>query len=140
MRWLDLLGFVAAAAVLAGFCMNSIRHLRMVALASNILFVLYGLFAHIYPSLFSISSWYLSICRSFIGSSLKPIQRSPCDDTAEAMELDDSRFRPDITRGHGMLKLGIVTAAAVLFSALAHPHYYHFVPRATEPLPPVNVP
>ena len=49
MRWLDLLGFAAAAAVLAGFCMNSIRHLRMAALASNVLFVLYGLFAHIYP-------------------------------------------------------------------------------------------
>jgi hypothetical protein len=48
-RWLDLLGFAAAAAVLAGFCMNSIRHLRMAALASNLLFVLYGLFAHIYP-------------------------------------------------------------------------------------------
>lgn len=49
MRWLDLLGFMAAAAVLAGFCMNSIRHLRIAALASNVLFVLYGLFAHIYP-------------------------------------------------------------------------------------------
>ena len=49
MRWLDLLGFAAAAAVLAGFCMNSIRHLRIAALASNVLFVLYGLFAHIYP-------------------------------------------------------------------------------------------
>jgi hypothetical protein len=48
-RWLDLLGFAAAAAVLAGFCMNSIRHLRIAALASNVLFVLYGLFAHIYP-------------------------------------------------------------------------------------------
>lgn len=49
MRWLDLLGFAAAAAVLAGFCMNSIRHLRMAALASNVLFVVYGVFAHIYP-------------------------------------------------------------------------------------------
>jgi hypothetical protein len=48
-RWLDLLGFAAAAAVLAGFCMNSIRHLRMAALASNVLFVLYGVFAHVYP-------------------------------------------------------------------------------------------
>jgi hypothetical protein len=48
-RWLDLLGFAAAAAVLAGFCMNSIRHLRMAALASNVLFVVYGVFAHIYP-------------------------------------------------------------------------------------------
>jgi hypothetical protein len=49
LRWLDLLGFAAAAAVLAGFCMNSIRNLRMAALASNVLFVLYGFLAHIYP-------------------------------------------------------------------------------------------
>lgn len=49
MHLLDLLGFAAAAAVLAGFCMNSIRHLRLAALASNVLFVIYGLFAHVYP-------------------------------------------------------------------------------------------
>ena len=49
MHLLDLLGFTAAAAVLAGFCMNSIRHLRLAALASNVLFVIYGLFAHVYP-------------------------------------------------------------------------------------------
>lgn len=49
MRRLDLLGFAAAAAVLAGFSMNSIRHLRLASLASNVLFVLYGLLAHFYP-------------------------------------------------------------------------------------------
>jgi hypothetical protein len=49
LRWLDLLGFAAALAVLAGFCMSSIRPLRRLALASNVLFVLYGLLAHIYP-------------------------------------------------------------------------------------------
>jgi len=48
-RCLDLLGFAAALAVLAGFCMNSIRPLRRLALESNVLFVLYGLLAHIYP-------------------------------------------------------------------------------------------
>jgi hypothetical protein len=48
-HWLDLLGFAAAVAVLAGFCMNSIRNLRTAALASNVLFVLYGVFAHVYP-------------------------------------------------------------------------------------------
>jgi hypothetical protein len=49
LRWLDLLGFAAALAVLAGFCMTSIRPLRRLALASNVLFVLYGLLAHLYP-------------------------------------------------------------------------------------------
>jgi hypothetical protein len=48
-QWVDLLGFAAALAVLAGFCMNSMRPLRRLALASNVLFVLYGLLAHIYP-------------------------------------------------------------------------------------------
>lgn len=48
-RWLDLLGFAAAAAALAGFCMNTIINLRMMALASNLLFVVYGLLAQIYP-------------------------------------------------------------------------------------------
>ncbi|WP_044591633.1 YgjV family protein [Bradyrhizobium sp. LTSPM299] len=49
MRGVDLLGFAAAAAVLVGFSMNSILNLRMAALASNVLFVLYGFLAHIYP-------------------------------------------------------------------------------------------
>ncbi len=47
MSLLNLLGFAAALAVLAGFCMDSIRTLRRLALASNVLFVLYGLLAHI---------------------------------------------------------------------------------------------
>jgi hypothetical protein len=33
--WLDLLGFAAALAVLAGFCMNSIRPLRRLALEGS---------------------------------------------------------------------------------------------------------
>ena len=49
MRWLDVLGFAGALAVLVGFCMNSIRPLRRLALASNVLFALYGLLAHVYP-------------------------------------------------------------------------------------------
>jgi hypothetical protein len=38
-----------------------------------------------------------------------------------------------------MLRLGIIIAA-VLFSVLAQAHHQRFLPRATEPLPPVNVP
>jgi len=36
-------GFVAAALVIAAFCMEDILHLRIVALASNIAFFTYGL-------------------------------------------------------------------------------------------------
>jgi CRP/FNR family cyclic AMP-dependent transcriptional regulator len=51
MRWLDLLGFSASLAVLAGFCMTNVSSLRMFSVASNVLFVTYGLLAHIYPVL-----------------------------------------------------------------------------------------
>lgn len=49
MSWVDGLGFCASFAVLASFCMTTILSLRLVALASNVLFSTYGLLAHIYP-------------------------------------------------------------------------------------------
>jgi hypothetical protein len=51
MSWIDFLGFSAALSVLASFCMTTIIALRTFALLSNILFMLYGLCAHIYPVL-----------------------------------------------------------------------------------------
>ena len=49
MSWVDGLGFCASLAVLASFCMSTIGALRTFALASNVLFITYGLLAHIYP-------------------------------------------------------------------------------------------
>jgi hypothetical protein len=49
MSWVDCLGFCASLAVLASFSMSTIVTLRMFALASNVLFCLYGLLAHIFP-------------------------------------------------------------------------------------------
>jgi len=49
MSWIDILGYSAALAVLAAFCMSSIVPLRVVAILSNVLFALYGLAAHLYP-------------------------------------------------------------------------------------------
>jgi hypothetical protein len=49
MSWIDCIGFCASFAVLASFCMTTIVPLRAFALASNILFGIYGLLAHIYP-------------------------------------------------------------------------------------------
>jgi len=51
MSWIDFLGFSAALSVLASFCMTRIVALRALALLSNILFVCYGLCAHIHPVL-----------------------------------------------------------------------------------------
>ena len=49
MSWIDVVGYSAALAVLAAFCMSSIVPLRIVAILSNVLFALYGLSAHLYP-------------------------------------------------------------------------------------------
>jgi hypothetical protein len=49
--WTDLLGYAASAMVLATFCMSSMLYLRLVAIGSNILFILFGSVAHIYPVL-----------------------------------------------------------------------------------------
>jgi len=51
MSWIDFLGFSAALSVLASFCMTTIVALRALALLSNILFILYGWCANIYPVL-----------------------------------------------------------------------------------------
>jgi hypothetical protein len=51
MNWTDLLGYAASAMVLATFCMSSMLYLRLVAIGSNILFILFGSVAHIQPVL-----------------------------------------------------------------------------------------
>jgi len=52
MHWVDFLGFCAAAAVLTSCCMTTILSLRIFAVLSNVLFILYGLLGHIYPVFF----------------------------------------------------------------------------------------
>ncbi len=50
-NWIDLLGYAASASVLVTFCMSTMLPLRIVAIASNVLFATYGAVAHIYPVL-----------------------------------------------------------------------------------------
>ena len=52
MSWVDILGFAAAFSVLSSFCMTTMAALRTLALLSNVLFILYGLLAHIHPVFF----------------------------------------------------------------------------------------
>jgi hypothetical protein len=52
MPWIECLGFCAAITVLASFCMTTISALRIFAIASNVLFISYGLLGHIYPVFF----------------------------------------------------------------------------------------
>jgi hypothetical protein len=49
MNWIDGIGFLASAAVLATFCMKRMIALGIVALISNILFAGYGYLDHLYP-------------------------------------------------------------------------------------------
>ena len=49
MSWVDYVGFLAALTVLATFCMDTILPLRGLAIASNILFIVYGTAGQLYP-------------------------------------------------------------------------------------------
>jgi len=49
---IDALGYAASVAVLATFLMRTMLPLRVVAIASNVLFLAYGYLAHIPPVLF----------------------------------------------------------------------------------------
>ena len=51
MSWIDFVGYLAALTVLATFCMDAIVPLRGLAIASNILFICYGIVGHLYPVL-----------------------------------------------------------------------------------------
>ncbi len=49
MSGVELLGYAASAAVLATFCMSTMIPLRILALVSNVLFILYGYFDGLLP-------------------------------------------------------------------------------------------
>jgi CRP/FNR family transcriptional regulator, cyclic AMP receptor protein len=51
MPWIELLGYAASITVLATFCMRTMLPLRILAIASSVLFIMYGLFDHLYPVL-----------------------------------------------------------------------------------------
>jgi len=51
MLWVNLLGYAASAAVLATFCMSTMIPLRIMGLASNVLFMAYGYADHLTPVL-----------------------------------------------------------------------------------------
>jgi hypothetical protein len=51
MIWIDLSGYAASLLVFATFCMRTMMPLRVAALGSNVCFILYGTFGHLYPVL-----------------------------------------------------------------------------------------
>jgi len=51
MTWIDFVGYLAALTVLMSFCMDTIVPLRGLAIASNVLFIVYGIAGQLYPVL-----------------------------------------------------------------------------------------
>lgn len=51
MAYQETLGYLAALAVLAAFCMKTMQPLQITGLVSNVLFALYGFYAGLYPVL-----------------------------------------------------------------------------------------
>jgi len=72
MSWVNVLGYAASAAVLATFWMTTMIPLRIVALASNVLFCSYGYLDHLYPvlvlhaALIPVNLWRLTQFRRLI--------------------------------------------------------------------------
>lgn len=52
MSWIEALGYAAAAAVLATFCMSTMIPLRILAIASNVLFAAYAWVENLHPVLY----------------------------------------------------------------------------------------
>ena len=75
MRNVDIVGYAAALAVLATFCMSTIVPLRIVAIVSNVLFALYGVLADLYP-VFVLHSILLPINLFKLAMILLPINLS----------------------------------------------------------------
>lgn len=91
--FITLLGWTAAALVLATFCCRRMVTLRMVAIASNIAFVGYGGLAHLWPILalhvlmLPLNGWRLS----------DALTEGPLDLSARRRALRSSRFARTMT-------------------------------------------
>ncbi len=51
MIWIEAAGYLASALVLATFCMKTMIPLRYAAICSNVAFIVYGFYGHLYPVL-----------------------------------------------------------------------------------------
>ena len=51
MQWIEIFGYLGALLTLTTFSMKTMLHLRMVGIVSNLAFVTYGVFGHVYPVL-----------------------------------------------------------------------------------------
>jgi hypothetical protein len=79
----NLLGYVASCAVLATFLMRKMVTLRLVAIASNVLFLVFGYIQHIYPvfflhvALLPINAWRLMAVEGGESLQMSLFRRAP---------------------------------------------------------------
>jgi hypothetical protein len=113
----NLLGYAASCTVLATFLMRTMVPLRLVAILSNVLFLLFGYIEHIYPvfflhvALLPINTW-----------RLVAVQKNPAAPAAVAPPVIrplHSRPRYAFWFAVGLLA-GLVSTFAVLIVAHAH--------------------
>jgi hypothetical protein len=89
----DILGYAASCAVLATFLMRTMVPLRLIAILSNVLFLVFGYAQHIYPvfflhvALLPINAWRLVAAQ--VGTGVKstvarPLSASPAAPRAYA--------------------------------------------------------
>jgi hypothetical protein len=77
--WVNILGYAASCAVLATFLMRTMIPLRLIAILSNVLFLLFGYIQHIYPvfflhvALLPINTWRLIAVREY--TAMAPVFR-----------------------------------------------------------------
>jgi hypothetical protein len=51
MTWIVIAGYLASALVFATFCVRTMIPLRLIAISSNVAFIVYGFYGGIYPVL-----------------------------------------------------------------------------------------
>ncbi len=96
--WIVILGYAAAATVLATFCMSTMMPLRVLAISSNFLFISYGAAAGDYPVmtlhliLLPVNAFRLVQIRRLIRTLAK----------AQTKELTIEALIPYMTRRHAM--------------------------------------
>jgi hypothetical protein len=79
MKWWEISGYVGAALTYFTFYMKAMLPLRYTALCSNIAFIVYGYFSHLYPVLFlHLLLFPLNIARLFeLYALLNRVQHDP---------------------------------------------------------------
>ena len=107
MNWITYIGYLASALVFATFCMRAMLPLRSAAIGSNICFIAYGFFGHVYPVFFL----HLLLLPMNVWRTFELIRLTRRVEIAAKTGLPIERFRPFMTKarfdsGHILFQRG----------------------------------